>query len=35
LKSGSWVELGSINIARVDENNYSVVSAIERNYANP
>jgi len=35
LNSGSWVELGNQIIDRIDNNPYSVVSALERNYADP
>lgn len=35
LGKGSYVEVGNIEIARSTSNSYSVVSAIERNYANP
>ena len=35
LDNGSFVELGNQTIAQSTTNSYSVVSAVERNYANP
>lgn len=35
LNSGSWVQLTGQIIDRIDNNNYSVVSAVERNYSDP
>jgi len=35
LSNGSFVELGNQTIAESTTNSYSVVSAVERNYANP
>jgi len=35
LENGNWVELGGQIIDRVDNQSYSVISAVERNYSNP